>query len=416
MSLAAFEGIERHATLLDGEWSRPVGNALGATISEGAASALDLAVGDRIALESRRDPSIATQVVITGIWRPDRTDPYWLAAPLDLDGTETTGRFTTRGPFVIDRAALLALEPSRGTALEWRALPDLGRLSTDQVAELRERIGSLSARVGAGVSGSQPRVTTTLPATLGQVERSILVSHSGITLLTIQFAVLAGYAIVLVAGMLLERRRSDLALMRSRGASTTHLAFMSLTESAILAGLAGLAAIPLAALVVIVLGSVGPLAGSGIGSSITITTTVLAVTAIAALVSAVTLTIPTLVSAVSPAAARAATGRPSGRSAAQRLGLDVVLVVVAIIAFWQLRIYGAPLTTNARGALGVDPLLVAAPAIGLLAGAVVAIRIGASPGRARRAAARSRAEASSCRSPDSRSPVGRCATPARPCS
>ena len=42
-------------------------------------------------------------------------------------------------------------------------------------------------------------------------------------------------AIVLVAGMLLERRRTDLALMRSRGASTVHLGFMALTESAILA-------------------------------------------------------------------------------------------------------------------------------------------------------------------------------------
>ena len=52
-----------------------------------------------------------------------------------------------------------------------------------------------------------------------------------------------------------------------------------------------------------------------------------------------------------------------------------MLVVVAIIAFWQLRIYGAPITTNARGALGVDPLLVAAPAIGLLAGAVLSIRV-----------------------------------------
>ncbi len=218
-------------------------------------------------------------------------------------------------------------------------------------------------------------MTTTLPATLGQVERSILVSHSGITLLTIQFAVLAGYAIVLVAGMLLERRRSDLALMRSRGASTVHLAFMALTEAAILATLAGLVAIPLAAAIVFTLGTIGPLAESGIGGAVTITSTVVTVTVVAAVVSAITLTIPTLVSAVSPSAARAAAARPSGRGAAQRLGLDVVLVVVAIIAFWQLRIYGAPLTTNARGTLGVDPLLVAAPAIGLLAGAVLAIRI-----------------------------------------
>ena len=60
---------------------------------------------------------------------------------------------------------------------------------------------------------------------------------------------------------------------------------------------------------------------------------------------------------------------------AQRLGIDLALVVLAVIALWQLRLYGAPLTRNARGALGVDPLLVAAPAIGLLAGAVLATRL-----------------------------------------
>lgn len=375
VELAAFEGIAEHATLIAGDWALLTGGNLGATLSEGAAKALGLEVGDSIELASRVDPTVLAQVVVTGIWRPDRTDPYWLEHPLDLDGTRTTGRFTTRGPFVVSRDALLGLDPSRAIALEWRALPDLGRLSTDQVGELRERIDSLGPRASAAIAGSPPRVTTTLPATLGQVERSVLVSHSGITLLTIQFAVLAGYAIVLVAGMLLERRRSDLALMRSRGASTTHLAFMALTEAALLATLAAIAAIPLAALIVFVLGSVGPLAESGIGGAVTITSTVLTVTVVAAVVSAVTLTVPTLLSALSPAGVRAAAGRPSGRSAAQRLSLDVVLVAVAIIAFWQLRIYGAPLTTNARGVLGVDPLLVAAPAIGLLAGAVVSIRI-----------------------------------------
>ena len=60
---------------------------------------------------------------------------------------------------------------------------------------------------------------------------------------------------------------------------------------------------------------------------------------------------------------------------AQRLGLDLVLVAVAVVALWQLSVYGAPITRNARGVLGLDPLLVAAPAIGLLAGAVVATRI-----------------------------------------
>ena len=60
---------------------------------------------------------------------------------------------------------------------------------------------------------------------------------------------------------------------------------------------------------------------------------------------------------------------------AQRLGIDLALVALAVVALWQLRLYGAPLTRNARGVLGVDPLLVAAPAIGLLAGAVLATRL-----------------------------------------
>ena len=87
------------------------------------------------------------------------------------------------------------------------------------------------------------------------------------------------------------------------------------------------------------------------------------------------LTIPTLASGVSIAGTRAAVGRQVGRTLPQRLGLDLALVALAAIALFQLRLYGAPLTRTARGTLGVDPLLVAAPAIGLLAGAVLAIRI-----------------------------------------
>jgi hypothetical protein len=59
----------------------------------------------------------------------------------------------------------------------------------------------------------------------------------------------------------------------------------------------------------------------------------------------------------------------------QRLGLDLALLAVAGVGLWQLRHYGAPLTRTVQGTLGLDPLLVATPAIGLLAGGVVALRI-----------------------------------------
>ena len=69
--------------------------------------------------------------------------------------------------------------------------------------------------------------------------------------------------------------------------------------------------------------------------------------------------------------------RPAPRRArlGTRLGLDLALLAVAGLGLWQLRHYGAPLTRSVQGSLGIDPLLVATPAIGFLAGAILALRV-----------------------------------------
>ena len=62
---------------------------------------------------------------------------------------------------------------------------------------------------------------------------------------------------------------------------------------------------------------------------------------------------------------RRACGRPSAARPAGRCrsgsGSTSRSSSLAVVALLQLRLYGAPLTRNARGTLGVDPLLVAAP-------------------------------------------------------
>ena len=69
----------------------------------------------------------------------------------------------------------------------------------------------------------------------------------------------------------------------------------------------------------------------------------------------------------SPASGPRSGGRSAGRCRSG-WGSTSRSCSLAVIALVQLRLYGAPITRTARGALGVDPLLVAAPAIGLLAG------------------------------------------------
>ena len=64
---------------------------------------------------------------------------------------------------------------------------------------------------------------------------------------------------------------------------------------------------------------------------------------------------------------RAAEGRAAGQRRSPNGWAWTSPGGVAGVGLWQLRQYGAPLTANIRGTLGLDPLLVAAPAIGLSA-------------------------------------------------
>jgi hypothetical protein len=371
------DGLERRAPLVAGAWPIGGGDPIQVAVSDAAAREMDLAVGDTLALVARLDPTVEANVVISGIWAVDPADALWLGEELETTGRTTGGTFTTRGPLLVREADLITIG-GRSPRLQasWRAVPTIPNLRVDGVDSLRAGADGLAARLRARLPiDMSPRVTTGLPALLDDVGRSILVSRSGVILLTIQFAVLAGYAVVLVAGLLLERRRSEIALMRSRGASGIHLVAMAVLESAMLAVPAAALAPFLALGTVGLLGLVGPTAGLGLTDSATIGQNAILVSAIAGVACMLALTLPTLSVSASPAGARAATGRQARTTLAQRLGLDLALVAVAGAALWQLRLYGAPLTRNVRGTLGLDPLLVAAPAIGLLGGAVLALRV-----------------------------------------
>ena len=375
VQLESLDGIEGLSTLVDGVWPTAGGSPLQATVSDLAATQLGLGIGDRLSLVNRVDTSRNADVAIVGIWRAEPTNAVFAGDPLETTGTVTGGTFTTRGPLVVREADLVALIGGR-VDVEWRGIPDISALHVDGVQALRDGTAALATRLRTAVPPTvNPRVTTALPGLLDGVGRSVLVTRSGVILLTIQFAVLAGYAVVLVAGMLVERRRSEIALIRSRGAGGGHLIVMAILESLLIAVPAVVLAPFLALGVVAVLGSVGPAAGLGLTDGASISQTTVVVSVLAGLASMVALTLPTLFVAASPAGARASVGRGSRTTIAQRLGLDLALIAVAGVALWQLRLYGAPLTRNARGVLGLDPLLVAAPAIGLVGGAVLALRV-----------------------------------------
>lgn len=373
----SYAAIEDHARLTAGEWPTAGEAPLQAALSAAAADALGANAGETFELTSQRGSDRSVSVLVTGVWEPnDPADPYWHADPLELGGVSESSSFRTHGPFVVAREDLLSRTVTGNVALEYRALPDFDALRVDDMDRMRADAAALDRRLGDTL-GERAffQVSTQLDEILASASRSLLVSRSGVVVLTIQFAVLAGYALLLVAGLLVDQRRVETALLRSRGAGVGHVVLFSFLEALVLVVPAVIAAPWLAIGVLELLNVVGPLADAGIRIEPAVNQAVVLAAAGAGLAAIIGLVLPALGAGRGLAAVRQTISRQGNRTLAQRLGFDLALVALAGVGLWQLRTYGAPLTETVRGTVGLDPLLVAAPAIGLLAGSILALRI-----------------------------------------
>ncbi|MER7332270.1 MULTISPECIES: ABC transporter permease [unclassified Micromonospora] len=370
-SLATLDDLPRHAELSSGAWPTPGASPVQVTLPEKVAGALGMSTGDRVPMLDRRSER-TSEMVLVGTWRPrDAADPYWRLAP-GVGAGSAAGPDTSYGPFVLDRADFVATYPGAVSA-SWVVEPDLTAVArAGRLLDVRQALTAAVAEVpeAAGL-GSSAQTVTAIDRLLDRVVRADLVGRSSLATPLLLIVVLGGYALVLVSALLHEDRRGQNALLRARGAARRQLAGLAARE---------------ASLVVLPAGVLGPLiasealrhVGTGGGSPLALstgnTTLVWAAAAATAAGCLVAMVVPTLRGAGTYVADMAARSRPTRAATVQRASLDLVLVGFAVLAWTQLRQYSSPVT-GAAGRLGVDPLLVAAPTLGVLAGAVVALRL-----------------------------------------
>jgi hypothetical protein len=371
-----YDDLRSHAELLAGDW--PAGPLEGdggvqVALSEPAALALGLSSGATLELSSVTDEDDRVTARVSGIYRvTDVEDPFWWGSPLETEGREEL-RFTTYGPFVVADEAFSALG-AEGAEARWRASPASEEIAVEDLDRLRTAVDGLEERLEAGDDTASLSVRTGLGSVLAAADRSLLVSRSGVLVSSVQLAVLAGAALLFLAGLLAERRSVEAAILRSRGASPGEVGLLALAEGALLAVPAVIAGPWLAALTLRALNHVGPLADIGLELEPRVGLLSYVLAAVAGLLCAAGLAAPALRSAAVAMTVREQ-GRPQGTGIVRRAGLDLVVVALAALAYWQLRRYQGPVVESIRGRLGIDPLLVVAPALGLLAGALLALRV-----------------------------------------
>ncbi|MFB4424465.1 FtsX-like permease family protein [Streptomyces sp. QL37] len=339
-----------------------------------AAEALKLKPGSRLTLTDRLEET-ALPVEVTGLYEAsDLDDPYWQLDPLGGRGARKVV-FTTYGPLLADPAVLASGRVSAGP-VSWLAAADFREVTTGRTDALRRASTDGPRALSASpVFGDGATVRTSLPVVIDQIDRALLVSRSTIMIVAVQLVLLAGYALLLVARLLSSERGGETELLRARGGSRGRIASLAAIEALLLAVPAAVVAPLLAGPLTRLLAARSELGRIGLRLDGGVDGTVWLVAGAVALACALAVVAPALAAGGGRRGARAAT-----LPTPVRAGADIGLLLIAGVAYWQLdRQTGASgsgaLSGDREGDLGIDPLLVAAPALALLAGTVLTLRL-----------------------------------------
>ena len=372
---AALGDVTGQAELVSGHWpGAPVrGQPIPAALPATAAALLHVTTGDVLRM---RDGISKAYVgfVVTGLYRPRQvSSPYWNLNEIAQSGSSTAGGFTTFGPLTVQPAAFAAgLAVNQGT---WLAEPQTASIPADQLTAVAANVTGLQAALANAQQLPSLILVTSLPAVLAGTASDLDVARSLLAICAVLLFLLAAAALLAAARLLSGQREGESAMLTARGATRWQLVRLTAAEAIPLCVLSSAAGGVLGVLLarLVAGGSGGDTGGGPTGGAW------LAAVAVA-VGGAVIMLVPAL-STVAPGAARARRGRQAAVSGVSRAGADLALIVLAVIAGWQLRHYSA-VSAGANGNFGIDPVVVVAPALALAGGTVLALRLLPAGGKA----------------------------------
>lgn len=203
-------------------------------------------------------------------------------------------------------------------------------------------------------------------------------SQVPLLLLLLQVAGVVAFYIVVLTLLARERQAQEVAVYRSRGASTPQLLGLNLTEGLLIAIPAALLGPFLARFAVSALGYTPAFeeitGGEPLPAAVSEDAFLLA--AAGGLIALIAMLLPTI-GAVRRAVvdAKREQARPPGRGWFRRYHLDLGLVVLAGLLFWQLDHRGAVFDPESVGGWQADPLLLLSPFVMTAAAAAMVLRL-----------------------------------------
>ena len=326
-----------------------------------------------------RSSDASLTFLITGLYAERQTSgsaaSYWQLNSVPASGSATASGFTTYGPLVVSPSAFPGqLAVGTGT---WVAQPDMADFTASHLSAISASAGV----IGATSLLSGLTLTTNLPAVLANTGDNVAVARSLLGISALELLVLTVAALLAVARLLAAQREGETALLTARGATRWQLTRLTAAE-----------VIPLSLVTALIGGVAGIWLARLLGSTLYRSSTAGArprgrhrpdrLGHLARRARTRRSPSPCSRSARSSTRCCAPAGAPprsagAGRPcspARRRAGADLALIVLAVLACWQLRRYSA-VSTSASGPSAIDPVLVLAPALALAGGTVLTLRL-----------------------------------------
>lgn len=257
----------------------------------------------------------------------------------------------------------------------WRMPLDVDAVTLEDLDEIESRINQFKAQVAKDAGGTIP-TNTFLPLLIDEFStRSVVIGGPILAMLAL---VVGGaiYFLVYTSALTVEREGADLAMLKSRGASTWQTVGIHLGQSLFVAAAAAAIAPFVARFLVGVTGRIPPLSELTGGEPLDVTQVnpvtgwLLAGAVITFLAMGVAI-VPYVRRGVLELRSLAA--RPGTKSIWQRYNLDLFAIALSLVVLFQLSQRGFVNTSGDEATL--DPLAIVFPVLLLFSGALILLRV-----------------------------------------
>jgi ABC-type lipoprotein release transport system permease subunit len=349
-------------------------------ISPRTAELLHARVGDRIIFYregSGLDPT-TIYISLVGLIEPlDADDEFWFLNSKVFDVPSDSNVIV---PLFVTQDTVFGLvgplAPKTRISCHWYYYIDTARIDSTSARHVAQLVDLVESGITTQVTNGT--VFSSLDTTILEYLKKQLYTQVPLYLLVFQIAAIIFYYIATVASMVIEQQTGEIALLRSRGASTFQIFGIFLIEGVIISAFGGIVGPLLGAFIFGLLGKTGPflpLTGGGL-LPIRFSPIVFVLAGVAAGLCLFAFMIPAIqASRRSILHHRQMIARPPRAPIWQRFYLDIILLVAGGGLYYELRQRGSLLTQKIFGDLGVDPLMLITPLLFMMAVAIIFLRL-----------------------------------------